>query len=116
MTHTEDIEAVQASSRRPRAWLCMALAIAATVTFTALASTVAGTSGLAESAESGDSAAILITTLGYAFGVLSALMALLLCLKPVIENRSRQLALTAGIIAVLSPLAAASLASAIGLR
>lgn len=111
-----DITARHSRSQKGRAFLCLALALAATAIFTALAGVISGTSTLGQQAESGESGAILLTTLGYAGGVISALMALLLCIKPVIEDRGRQLSLIAGIISILSPLTAASLAMALGIR
>ena len=83
-----------------------------------MASTVAGSSNLALAAGGAGpdaDAALLGVTMGFALGVLLGVATLIAAIDPIITNRGRGLAVTAGILALTSPLLVVALTQIIAL-
>jgi hypothetical protein len=103
----DDERAVAPSPTSVRSRVALGLAVAACITAVAIRTTVAGESALAQGAVTGDTTAILGSTLGFAAAAVLVIAAVIAALDPIITNRGRRLGVAAACLALGSPLIAA---------
>jgi hypothetical protein len=95
------------SSRR--ATVALGLAVASTITFTLLRTTVAGTSDVARSITNGHDMALMGTVVAFTVGLACTVFAIVLGVRALAEGAGRNRALMAMALGLASPIAAAAL-------